>query len=185
MKRFSWKLALIIMAIVVSVVLMVVFAVNSVQNHAISLEEQINEASSAIEVQEKRRADLLPNLVDCVKAYDKHEYETLINVIEARGTNSEASAEEIKTMINAVAEAYPELKSNENYKELQKELATTENLISNYRNNFNAFVKEYKRYVRKFPNKQVLDMLGYEAVEFEYLEYGTSSDAPTNLFGEN
>lgn len=183
--KFSWKLALIIVAIVISVVLLFVFALNSVPNKAISLEEQIKQANSAIEVQEKRRADLLPNLVDCVKQYDKHEYNTLVDVIEKRGTNSEASAEEIKTMINAVAEAYPQLKSNENYKQLQKELATTENLISNYRNNYNEFVQSYNRYVRKFPNKQILNMMGYETRSFEYLEYGASSDAPTNLFGEN
>ena len=103
-------------------------------------------------------------------------------VIEARGTNSDAAVEEIQTMIAAVAEAYPELKSSDNYKQLMNELATTENLIANYRSNYNSWIKDYKKYVRKFPNRQILDMVGYETLEYSYLDYNTTSDAPTNLF---
>lgn len=153
-----------------------------VQNKAISFEEQISTAHSEIKVQEKRRADLLPNLVDCVKAYDEHEYQTLMDVINARGTISDASVNEIQTMINAVAEAYPDLKSSDNYKELMNELATTENLIANYRSNYNSWVKKYNQHIRKFPNKQILGCLGYEDANYTYLDYNVSSDAPTNLF---
>lgn len=182
--RFSWKLCLIIVAIVIALVLMFVFAFQGVQNKAISFEEQIGTAQSDIKVQEKRRADLIPNLVDCVKAYDEHEYQTLMDVIAARGTSSDESVTEIQTMISAVAEAYPELKSSENYRELMNELSTTENLIANYRSNYNTWVKKYNQYIRKFPNKQILSMLGYELVEYSYLTYDVSEDAPTNLFGD-
>lgn len=182
MKNFSVKLLLIILAIIVAAGAMFVFAFQGVQNKAISYEEQISTAQSEIEVQLKRRADLIPNLVDCVKAYDEHEYQTLMDVISARGTSSDASVNEIQTMINAVAEAYPELKSSENYRELMNELAATENLIANYRSNYNTWVKSYKQYVRKFPNRQILDMLGYEVVDYAYLNYDVSKDAPTNLF---
>ena len=180
--RFSWKLFLIVMAIVISLALMLVFAFQGVQNKAISFEEQIGTAQSDIKVQEKRRAELIPNLVDCVKAYDEHEYKTLMDVIAARGTSSDESVTEIQTMISAVAEAYPELKSSENYRELMNELSTTENLIANYRSNFNTWVKKYNQYVRKFPNQQILSALGYETVEYTYLTYDVSEDAPTNLF---
>lgn len=180
--RFSWKLFLIVMAIVISLALMLVFAFQGVQNKAISFEEQIGTAQSDIKVQEKRRADLIPNLVDCVKAYDEHEYKTLMDVIAARGTASDESVTEIQTMISAVAEAYPELKSSENYRELMNELSTTENLIANYRSNYNTWVKKYNQYVRKFPNRQILGALGYETVEYSYLTYDVSEDAPTNLF---
>lgn len=182
MKNFSVKLLLIILAIIVAAGAMFVFAFQGVQNKAISYEEQISTAQSEIEVQLKRRADLIPNLVDCVKAYDEHEYQTLMDVISARGTSSDASVNEIQTMINAVAEAYPELKSSENYRELMNELAATENLIANYRSNYNTWVKSYKQYVRKFPNRQILDMLGYEVMDYAYLNYDVSEDAPTNLF---
>lgn len=182
MKNFSVKLLLIILAIIVAAGAMFVFAFQGVQNKAISYEEQISTAQSEIEVQLKRRADLIPNLVDCVKAYDEHEYQTLMDVISARGTSSDASVNEIQTMINAVAEAYPELKSSENYRELMNELAVTENLIANYRSNYNTWVKSYKQYVRKFPNRQILDMLGYEVMDYAYLNYDVSEDAPTNLF---
>lgn len=178
----KWKLTLIIVCIVIAVVLAFVFGFQGVQNKAISFEEQISTAQSEIKVQEKRRADLLPNLVDCVKAYDEHEYQTLMDVINARGTTSDASVNEIQTMINAVAEAYPDLKSSDNYKELMNELATTENLIANYRSNYNSWVKKYNQHIRKFPNKQILGCLGYEDVNYTYLDYNVSSDAPTNLF---
>lgn len=178
------KIILIIIGIILAVPIMFIFAFQGIQNSTISYEEQVKVALSDIKVQEKRRADLIPNLVDCIKAYDKHEYQTLMDVIAARGSSSDAVAQEITTMINAVAEAYPELKSNENYKELMNELATTENLIANYRSNYNTWVKKYNSYVRKFPNKQILGMLGYEVIEYEYLDYGASSDAPSNLFGD-
>lgn len=177
------KIVLIILAIIVAVVLLGVFAIQSVQNKAISYEEHIGAAQSDINIQEKRRADLIPNLVDCVRAYDEHEYQVLMNVVSARGTDTDQSVSEIQTMISAVAEAYPELKSNENYRELMNELAATENLIANYRSNYNTWVKKYKQYVRQFPNNIILDMLGYEVVEYSYLTYDVSEDAPTNLFG--
>ena len=178
------KITLITIAIIIAAILLSIFALQGVQNKAISLEEQIYTASSDIDVQQKRRADLIPNLVDCVKTYDKHEYQTLMDVVGERGTNSDQSVAEIQTMIQAVAEAYPDLKSNENYKELMNELSVTENLIANYRSNYNKWIKSYNQHVRKFPNKQILGMLGYEVMSYNYLEYNASVDAPTNLFGD-
>ena len=181
----KWKLPLIIGAGVIAVILLCVFGIQGAQNAAFNMEEQVMSAHSDITVQEKRRAELIPNLVDCVKQYDKHEYETLMEVIQARGTNSDAVAEEIKTMINAVTEAYPELQSNENYKQLMNELSITENLIANYRENYNKQVEGYRRYIRKFPTRIYLDILGYETQDYKRLDYGdTYSEAPGNLFGE-
>ena len=178
----SWKLPLIIVAAVLAVVLLFVFAFQGVQNHAIGLEEQITTAQSEIKIQEKRRADLIPNLVDCVQAYDEHEYNTLKAVIEARGSSSDEVVGDIMANINVVAEQYPELKSNENYKQLMTELATTENLIAQTRTNYNTWVSQYNTYTRKFPNAGILSLLGYERQAFEKLNYDVSSDAPTNLF---
>lgn len=178
----SWKLPLIIIAAVLAVILLFVFAFQGVQNHAIGLEEQITTAQSEIKIQEKRRADLIPNLVDCVKAYDEHEYNTLMAVIEARGSSSDEVVGDIMANINVVAEQYPELKSNENYKQLMTELATTENLIAQTRTNYNTWVSQYNTYTRKFPNAGILSLLGYERQNFEKLNYDVSSDAPTNLF---
>ena len=178
----SWKLILIIAAVVVALVIMIVFAFQGVQNKAINLEEQITTAQSEIKIQEKRRADLIPNLVDCVKAYDEHEHQTLMDVIAVRGTSSDTVVSEVTTMINAVAEAYPQLQSNTNYQQLMTELAVTENLIAQTRTNYNTWVTQYKSYVRKFPNKGILNMLGYEVQNFEKLTFDVSSDAPTNLF---
>lgn len=185
MKNTNWKLPLIIIAGVIAVILLCVFGIQSSQNKAYNLEEQVLSAQADITVQEKRRAELIPNLVDCVKEYDKHEYNTLMDVIAARGTNSDAVADEIKTMISAVSEAYPELKSNDNYKQLMNELSITENLIAQYRENYNKQVEGYRRYVRKFPTRMYLNMLGYEMQDYTRLDYGnTYSEAPSNLFGE-
>ena len=178
----NWKLPVIIIAVIVAVALMFVFAFQGVQNHAIGLEEQITTAQSEIKIQEKRRADLIPNLVDCVQAYDEHEYNTLKDVIAQRGTNTDAAVQEVTTMINAVAEQYPQLQSNTNYQQLMTELATTENLIAQTRTNYNIWVSQYNTYVRKFPNSGILSMLGYERQTFEKLDFDVSSDAPTNLF---
>ena len=178
----NWKLPVIIIAVIVAVALMFVFAFQGVQNHAIGLEEQITTAQSEIKIQEKRRADLIPNLVDCVQAYDEHEYNTLKDVIAQRGTNTDAAVQEVTTMINAVAEQYPQLQSNTNYQQLMTELATTENLIAQTRTNYNTWVSQYNTYIRKFPNSSILSMLGYERQTFEKLNFNVSSDAPTNLF---
>lgn len=178
----KWKLPLIIGAGVIAVILLCVFGVQSSQNKAIALEEQVNTAQSDIKVQEKRRVDLVYNLADCVKQYDKHEADTLTAIVEGRGSTGDI--ENVTTAITAVSEAYPELKSNENYKQLMNELAMTENLIAEYRSNYNKQIKEYNRYVRKFPTRMFLDMLGYEVMDYQYLNYNAPETAPQNLFGE-
>lgn len=182
MKNTSWKVWLIVLAGIVSVVLLCTMWIQSAQNKAFALEEQVNTASSDIKVQEKRRVDLLYNLVDCVKQYDKHEADTLAAIVDGRGSTGDI--ENVTTAITAVTEAYPELKSNENYKELMNELSMTENLIAEYRSNYNKQIKEYNRYVRKFPTRMFLGFLGYETQEYTYLDYNAPVDAPQNLFKE-
>lgn len=174
------KIALISLAAFVALIVLCIFGIQSAQNKAYILEEQVNTADSDIKVQEKRRVDLLYNLVDCVKEYDKHEADTLKSVVEARGSTGDIS--EVTTAITAVSEAYPELKSNENYKELMNELSMTENMISEYRSNYNSTVKEYNRYIRQFPTRMFLDILGYESKDYSYLDYDAPVDAPQNLF---
>lgn len=176
------KLILIVLAGILAIVLLCIFAVQGTQNKAFTLEEQVNTAQSDIRVQEKRRVDLVYNLADCVMQYDKHEAETLTAIVEGRGSSGDI--ENVATAITAVSEAYPELKSNENYKELMNELSITENLIAEYRSNFNKQVKEYNRYVRQFPARLFLNILGYETQTYDYLNYNAPVDAPQNLFGD-
>lgn len=178
----NWKLVLIVVAGIVGVIFMCIFGVHGAQNKAFALEEQVNAADSDIKVQEKRRVDLVYNLADCVKQYDKHEAGTLTAIVEGRGKAT--SIENVTTAITAVTEAYPELKSNENYKELMNELSITENLIAEYRENYNKQIKEYNRYARKFPTRLFLNILGYEMQQYQYLDYDAPVDAPQNLFGD-
>lgn len=152
-------------------------------NKAVFLEEQINGAQANINVAEKRRVDLVYNLVDAVQAYQDYEGKTLEAITEARTSADSGNIEEAKLSINAVAEAYPELKANENYQQLMNELAMTENQIAQYRSNYNEQVRAYNKMIRSFPNNIILSILGYEKVEVVYTDYDAPVDAPQKLFG--
>ena len=173
----KWKLPIIICSAIAAV-----FGVQSSQNKAISLEESVTTAESDINVQEKRRVDLVYNLADCVKQYDSHESETLTKLADNMSNGN--NVEDVNTAIAAVTYSYPELKSNENYKQLMNELSTTENMIAQYRENYNKSIDKYRRYIRKFPTRIFLDWTGYEVQDYEKLDYQAPVDAPQNLFGE-
>ena len=115
MGKTNWKVPLIIVIGIIAVVLSIIFGVQGTSNHAIALEEQVNTAKSDIKVQEKRRVDLVYNLVDCVKEYDKHEANTLTTIAKSKEKIENAQAK-----VAAIAEAYPELKSDQNYKTLMR-----------------------------------------------------------------
>jgi LemA protein len=91
---------------------------------------------------------------------------------------------DVTTAIAAITYSYPELKSNDNYKQLMNELSITENMIAQYRENYNKSVNSYNRYVKKFPSRMFLDWTGYEILDFARLDYNAPVDAPQNLFGE-
>lgn len=177
------KKILVVFLALVGVVLLFVFSVQGVKNRAISYEESIEQADSYVKAEEKRRFDLIPNLVECVKAYDEHEYKTLIELAKARSNGSDADVKEIKTQIAAVVERYPDLKSQKNYQDLMNELALTENKIVEVRKAYNQQVTRYKRFVRQFPSKQLLSLTDYEVLDYERLEFENSSvDAPKVSF---
>ena len=179
------KTVLIVIGIVIAAILMIGGVFVTTNNRAISLEEQILSADSDIQIQEKRRTDLIYNLADCVKEYDKHEADTLLAVVDARKDNGDVDIDEITTQLSITAEAYPELKSSDNYRELMNELSITENKIAEYRNSYNNQIRSYNKYVRKFPHKQILGMMGYEVIEYKYLEYNETDRQPvSNLFGD-
>ena len=178
------KAKLIIFGIIMAYIVLNIAIFFGVYNRAVSLEEQVYKANSDIQIQEKRRADLILNLVDCVKEYDKHEAEVIKAAVEAR-TEGESQVDNATKVIQAVAEAYPELKSNENYKELMNELSITENMIAEYRTTYNSQIRAYNKYVRKFPHKQILSVMGYEPIEFDYLEYSEAeTQSISDLFGD-
>ena len=178
------KKVLIGLGIVLGVILIIIGMFVGANNTAINLEEQIKESKSSIKIQEKRREDLIYNLVDTVESYNKYEQDTMTKIIEARTKASNGNVEEAEILINVVAEQYPELKSNENYKTLMTELAVTENIIAEHRNNYNIQVKQYNKHIKAFPNNMILGMMGYKEIETTYLDYETSEDAPRNLFTE-
>lgn len=178
------KTTWIVVGIVLAIILLIGGLFISSNDKAIFLEEQINAAQADINVAEKRRYDLVFNLVDAVQSYQDYEGETMESIVSARNSMEHGDVEGAQIEITAVAEAYPELKANENYKQLMNELALTENQIAQYRNNYNEQVRSYNKMVRSFPNNIILNILGYEAIDTTYTEYDAPVDAPQDLFAD-
>ena len=178
------KTTWIVVGIVLAIILLIGGLFISSNNKAIFLEEQINAAQADINVAEKRRYDLVFNLVDAVQSYQDYEGETMESIVSARNSMEHGDVEGAQIEITAVAEDYPELKANENYKQLMNELALTENQIAQYRNNYNEQVRSYNKMVRSFPNNIILNILGYEAIDTTYTEYDAPVDAPQDLFAD-
>ncbi|HBE9819927.1 TPA: LemA family protein [Clostridioides difficile] len=176
------KKTLIIVGVVISILIMFACLFLVTKNKAIDLEEQVQSATASVEVQEKRRIDLIKNIVDCVKDYAKYENRTLKEVTDMRVSANDESIKEAKLNIQAVAEKYPDLKASENYKQLMSELSITENMIAQHRENYNMQVRNYNKYIRKFPANLILNSMGYEKIESKYTEYKAKEDASQNLF---
>ncbi len=146
-------------------------------NDLVKKRERVKEASSSIEVMLKMRADLVPNLVEVVKGYAVHEKEVLEKVTEARTKILEAKtvkegleadnmlSSALKTLF-AVAENYPDLKANQNFLELQKQLSDVEDKIQASRRFYNAMVQEYNSSLKVFPNSVIASMFGFKEVEY-------------------
>lgn len=146
-------------------------------NSLVSAKVRIQEALSHIDVQLKRRTDLIPNLIETVKGYAKHEKELLENITKARTSLMSAKTTHDKAEANnmlsdtlkslfAVAENYPDLKANQNFGKLQEELSDTENKIAYSRQFYNSNVMDYNTKIALFPNSIVANMFGFKAAEF-------------------
>ena len=168
------KKGLIITLAIVGVIVIIIGAVISGYNNLVDDREDVLEAQSEISVQLQRRADLIPNFVSTVKGYSDYEQSTFTAVTEARSAvqnannvteQANASAQldrAIDIWVNAVTEAYPELKASEQYRALQDELAGTENRINIARQDYNAAATEYNKKIRTFPNVIFAGMFGFE-----------------------
>lgn len=157
-------------------------------NGLISLKNRVDEAWSDISVQLKRRYDLIPNLVETVKGYAKHEKSAFENVTKARsaamGAKDPEAKGEAENMLSgalkslfAVAEAYPDLKANENFKALQDELSDTENKIQASRRFYNGNVRDFNTKVQVFPTNIFAGMLGFTSREFFELDEAEAAAA--------
>lgn len=174
-KALPWIVVLGVLAIIV------LWGVNR-YNAMVTAEESVETAWSQVESQYQRRSDLIPNLVETVKGYAAHESETLEGVVSARAkatqivvTPEHATPEQMAAYqaaqgeltqalgrLMAVAEAYPDLKANENFMNLQSQLEGTENRITVARNNFNEAARAYNTLIRRFPTNLIANMFGFE-----------------------
>ena len=167
----------IVLAVIASLILWVVFAYNGF----IRLINRAKEAWADIDVQLKRRYDLIPNLISTVKGYAKHESSVFENVTRARalamGAGNLAEKSQAETQlatllksIFAIAEAYPDLKANQNFLELQKELSDTENKIQAARRFYNTVVRDLNTRVESFPSNFIASIFHFLKMEFFQLE---------------
>lgn len=179
----------VILGIFAFVVLWAIFAFNRL----VTLRNRVREAWSDIEVQLKRRYDLIPNLVEAVKGYAKHEREAFENVTRARaealkgGATPHERAEKENMLtgalksIFAIAEAYPDLKANTNFLELQRELSDTENKIQASRRFFNSNVLELNNAIEVFPSNLVASGFGFKKEEFFDLDETPAQREPVKV----
>ena len=171
------SLTYIILAIIAALALWVIFAYNSF----VRLINRAKEAWADIDVQLKRRYDLIPNLVNTVKGYATHESSAFENVTKARtmamGAGSLAEKGQAENMLTgalksifAIAEAYPDLKANQNFLELQRELSDTENKIQAARRFYNTNVRDLNTSVESFPNNFLANAFHFSKMEFFELD---------------
>ncbi|MEO8539945.1 MAG: LemA family protein, partial [bacterium] len=185
---------MITLIVIAVVVLVLVFWLFGVYNGLARGRIRVKEAYAGIDVQLKRRSSLIPNLVETVKGYAAHEKETLENVTRARamldraGTPGQAAqADNMLTgalrSLFAVAEAYPDLKANTNFLELQRELTDTEDKIAYARQFYNSNVRSYNEKTATVPSSIVAGMFHFEAAEFYEAEEAAREDVHVSFGG--
>jgi len=173
-------------AIVIAVVVVLMLAIVLLYNGLVRAFQHVREAWGAIEVQLQRRASLIPNLVESVKGYASYERGTMERVVAARGALSAAAGPRAAAQANAeltsalgtffaVAEAYPDLKANERFAQLQADLSDTENKIAYARNYYNGAVETYNVKVESFPGMLVAGPAGFKRAEFFAAEAGAAA----------
>lgn len=169
-------------------IVLIFFSLIFIYNRLVRFREQVKESSSDIEVQLKRRADLIPNLLETVKGYAAHEKEVFDKVTQGRSKILEAKTVKegleadnmltsaLKTLF-AVAENYPDLKANQNFLQLQQELVNTEDKIQASRRFYNAVLREYEAYRQSFPISIIASIFGFKAFEYFELDYSEKETA--------
>ena len=166
-----------VVAILVAVVAYFVVSYNGLVN----LDEKVNSSWAQVENNLQRRADLIPNLVNTVKGFAKQESDVLLGVTNARAGYAKAKTpgeyaaaeEQLRTSINIAVEAYPQLKSDANFRQLQDELAGTENRLAVARRDYNNTVQKYNNKIRRFPTNILSGMMGFEQREYFQIKEGT------------
>jgi LemA protein len=173
---------MIVLYVVLGVIALVLLFSIGTYNALVRLRQHVRESWSAIDTELKRRYDLIPNLVETVKGYAAHEKETLDAVIQARtravastGSPGQQAADEAPLVqalgrLFAVAEAYPELKANQNFLELQRELGNTEDRIQASRRFYNANVRELNTRIEVFPSNLIASTFRFQREEFFEIE---------------
>lgn len=186
--------AAIVVLIVLAVVAVVLIAwVAGIYNGLVRLRNEVKNAWAQVDVQLKRRYDLIPNLLETVKGYAKHERETFEKITEARSAamNAQGVAEQGKAEsqlnqalggLRVVVEAYPDLKANQNFLALQEELTSTENKIGFARQFYNDQVMQLNNKVQMFPSNIVAGMFNFKQEEFFELEEPEAREAPKVQF---
>lgn len=170
------------LAVVVVLAITVIGVFASANNKVVKLEETINTSQSNISKEEQRRVDLFNNLVDAVQSYNQFEQATLEKVIQARQQANGGQIENAQLTLAAVVEAYPQLKSQDNYKQAMLEFSITENRLAQYREQYNGDVKSYNQAVRTFPRSMILAIMGYDKKDYKYLDFNVDNAEARDLF---
>jgi LemA protein len=155
--------------IIIAVAVVVVLAVISIYNKLVRLRNTVRSAWSDIDVQLKKRYDLVPNLVETVKGYAAHEQSLFTKVTNARAQAENLLRDSLKSLF-AVAEAYPDLKANQDFLQLQTQLKEIEDNIEAARRYYNAVVRDFNTAIEQFPSNLIASRFGFEKSDFFQLE---------------
>lgn len=188
------KKGLIITAVVVVIIIAIVGAFAGSYNGLVSKREAVTTAQANIQTQLQRRADLIPNLVNTVKGYAEHEEDVYTAIADARSALAGATTvDEMNTANGAldsalsrllvVVENYPDLKANENFINLQDELAGTENRINKARQEYNELAQEYNTKIQKFPTNIIAGMFNFDSADY-FKATDSATTVPTVDFGK-
>lgn len=154
----------------------------SVNNRYVSLDQNVGTSHSNISKEEQRRVDLFNNLVDAVQSAKTFEQETQTKIAEARSQGNKGNVDQAMLTINAVTEAYPEIKSTDLYKQTMLEFSVTENRLAQYREQYNNDVRSFNSYVQSFPAGIFLSIEGKDKSQKAYLDYKVNNSEARNLF---
>ena len=187
---------MVVVIIIVALLLLIGLIYVLVRNSLVSLNQRVGESWSGIDVQLKRRHDLVPNLVETVKGYASHESQTFEKVTQARAAAMQASgpaeASQAEGQLTAalgglrvVAEQYPQLRATENFQQLQRQLSELEDEIQASRRIYNSNVQQFNTRIQQFPSSIPAKQMGYTEKEYFSIEEPSEREAPQVSFGDS
>lgn len=172
----------IVVGAVLVLLIVILSVLGAVNNKYVNLGQNVQTSNSNISKESQRRVDLFNNLVDAIQSYNNFEQSTLTQITDARSKANSGDVNAASLAINAVVEAYPQLKSQDNYKQAMTEFSITENRLAAYREQYNNDVRSFNGYVQSFPANVFLAIESKDTTQKQFLDFNVNDSQARNLF---